>query len=214
MQRIFNMNIGTTSLDSLPMSPQSGDNIRLDTYEQNQNQNQNQRNTKIQNPAQDLHHTRDADLSVMQNNLNQFVTGLQQASASGATMLPSRDIPTNQEHISHDVNIKPNYIPQEAGHDDYIQQHQTNEDIIRAQANKQQKQEFTDYIYEEVQVPVLIGVLYFLFQLPIIRRQIFKFLPTLFNKDGNPNLSGYIFNSVLFGLFYYVFTKGIRFLDK
>ena len=205
------MNIGTTSLDSLPLSPQSGDNIRLDTYDQ---QPQQHNNTKVQNPAQDLHQSREKELSVMQNNLNQFVTGLQKASAAGLTILPSRDIPSNQEHISHDVNIKPNYIPQETGHEDYIQQHQTNEEIIRAQANKQQKQEFSDYIYEEVQVPVLIGVLYFLFQLPVVRRQIFNFLPSLFNKDGNPNLSGYIFNSVFFALFYYIFTKGVRFLDK
>ena len=35
----------------------------------------------------------------MQKNLNQFVTGIQQASAAGMTTLPSRDIPQNQQFI-------------------------------------------------------------------------------------------------------------------
>jgi len=198
------MNIGTTSIDSLPVSPQTNDNIRLDTYEQN---------VKMPNPAQALQQERDNDPAVMQKNLNQFVTGIQQASAAGMTTLPSRDIPQNQQHLSQDVHIQPNYIPAHDPHMDYIRTEQTNEEIIRAHAQKQERKNTFDIWYDELQAPALIGILFFLFQLPIIQKQLCKILPSLFNKDGNPSLSGYIFTSVSFASIYYFLVKSIHFLE-
>ena len=221
------MNIGTTSLDSLPLSPQTGDNIRLETRE---------KNVRVNNPTQNLQQERENDLLAIQQNaaqgqgqqmqgqqmqmpqgnLNQFVTGIQQASAAGLTGLPSRDIPQNQQHISQDFQIQPNYIPQPAAGvgGDYIQEHQTNDEIIRAQAQKQRKQDSMEGLYDELQTPLLIGVLFFLFQLPVVQKQILKLLPSLFNKDGNPNLSGYIITSAAFAGAYYILMKGMRVLES
>lgn len=201
------MNIGTTSIDSLPISPQSGGNIQLDTYE---------KNMQIPNPSQNLQQERDNDPMAMQKNLNQFVTGIQQASAAGLTTLPSRDIPQNQSHIAQDAYVQPNFIPppQQQMQGDYILQHQTNEDIIRAQAQKQEKRDSLDTMYDELQAPLLIAVLYFMFQLPVVQKQLCKIIPALFNKDGNPNLSGYIFTSVAFAGSYFILTKSMRFLEK
>jgi len=203
------MNIGTTSIDSLPISPQSGENIRLDTYE---------KNVQIGNPSQALQQERDNDPMTMQKNLNQFVTGIQQASAAGMTSLPSRDIPQNQAHIAQDAYVKPNFIPppQDSGQmqGDYIREQQTNDEIIRAQAHKQEKKDSLDALYEELQAPLLIAVLYFMFQLPVVQKQLCKIIPALFNKDGNPNLSGYIFTSIAFAGSYFLLTKSMRFLEK
>ena len=199
------MDIGSTSIDSLPISPQTENNIQMDTQE---------KNIMIENKSQNLQQSRDNDPSVMQKNLNQFVTGIQQASAAGLTTLPSRDIPQNQEHISRDESIKPNYIPQQQENIDYIGQYQTNEDIVRNQAQKQDKQDSLDILYNTIQTPLLIGVLYFIFQLPVIHKQIFRFLPSLFNTDGNPNLSGYIVKSVAFASSYFMLTKGMVLLER
>ena len=201
------MNNGTTSIDSLPLSPQSGgDNIRMEMRENN---------VQIGNPAQALREERDNDPAIMQKNLNQLVTGIQQASAAGLTALPSRDIPQNQQHILQDTQIKPNYIPSpEEKMNDYIREHQTNEEIIRAQAQKQVKKASFDVIFDEVQGPFMIGILYFLFQLPVIQKQLCKILPTLYGKDGNPNLSGYIFTSAAFASAYYFLTKSMNFLER
>ena len=199
------MNIGTTSIDSLPLSPQT-DNVRMDTYEQN---------IKIPNPTQSLQQERDNDPAIMQKNLNQLVTGIQQASAAGLTALPSRDIPQNQQHISQDTQIKPNYIPSpEERMNDYIREHQTNEEIIRAQAQKQGKKASFDVLFDELQGPFMIGILYFLFQLPVVQKQLCKILPTLYGKDGNPNLSGYIFTSAAFASAYYFLMKSMNFLER
>jgi hypothetical protein len=196
--------IGTTSIDSLPMSPQSEHNIQMQTYE---------KNVQIQNFPQEGNYSRDVDPTLDQKHLNQFVTGLQQASAAGMTSLPSRDIPQNQQHIIQDVHTKPNYIPQNETID-YIQQHQTNEEIINSQALKQEKKNVFDSVFDEFQIPILIGVLYFLFQLPVVEKQLAKILPSLFKKDGNPSLSGYIFTSVAFSCIYYFIMKGMLFLEK
>jgi hypothetical protein len=198
------MNIGTTSIDSLPLSPQT-DNVRMDTYEQN---------IKIPNPTQALQKERDNDPAIMQKNLNQFVTGIQQASAAGMTTLPSRDIPQNQQHLSQDVNIQPNYIPPPETQLDYIRAQQTNDDIIRAQAQKQDKKNTFDIWFDELQTPVLIGILFFLFQLPVIQKQMCRLLPSLFNKAGNPSLSGYVFTSVTFASVYYFLMKGMHLFER
>jgi len=199
------MSIGTTSIDSLPISPQNGDNIRMDTYD---------KNIQIENQSQSLQENRDNDPAVKQKNMNQFVTGIQQASAAGLTELPSRDIPRNQEHLSQDIQIQPNHIPLEDSHVDYIQEHQTNEQIIRSQMKHQENKNNFDIVFDEVQGPIMIGILYFIFQLPIIQKQICKIIPSLFGSDGNPNLSGYVFTSSMFASVYYFLVKGMFFLDK
>jgi hypothetical protein len=139
----------------------------------------------------------------------QLLNGLQAASSSGMTGLAIRDVPQNQEYLASDVEVRPNYIPShEKG--DYILNHQTSEEIVKENARRMQKTDSLDFIYEELQIPILIAVLYFLFQLPIVRKNMFRYLPSLFNKEGNTNLIGYIFNSLLFGGIYFLMTKTIK----
>ena len=64
-----------------------------------------------------------------------------------------------------------------------------------------------DNLYDEIQVPLLIGVLFFLFQLPVFKKILYKYFPILFFKDGNVNIYGYSFMSVLFSVFYYLIHK-------
>ena len=124
------------------------------------------------------------------------------------TSLQTRDIPQGQVHLTQDAQTQPNFIPSNPG--DYILNHQTSEEIIKKNANRQNKSDSLDEIYNEIQIPILIAVLYFLFQLPVVRKNIFKYIPTLFHKDGNYNLSGYLLNSAMFAGLYYIMTKGIK----
>ena len=197
--------IGTTSIDALPMSPQG-----QGQPPQQQMQSSQQENIKLEMDHNKFQQQRDNDPAINQQNLNQFVTGIQQASAAGMTGLPSRDIPQNQETLTRDQQMKPNYIPS-AENTDYIREQQNNEEIIREYARRQQKTDSLDNMYNELQIPILIAVLYFTFQLPVVRKNLFKFLPSLFSKDGNPNLSGYITNSIIFGALYFGLTKGMKY---
>jgi len=221
------MNIGTTSIDALPISPQTQpqmqtENIKLDIDGSLAKLQQNRdiellQGTQMQPQpqAQGMQQQgQPAQINSMnQQNINQFVSGLQQASAAGLTALPSRDIPQTQSHLTQDQQMQPNYVPQEQYNTDYITEHQTNEDIIRKYNSKEQQATNLDDFYSNIQTPVLIAILYFLFQLPVVRKNVFKFLPSLFSKDGNPNLSGYVVNSAIFAALYFSLTKGIRYFS-
>lgn len=194
------MGDGTTSIEDLPLSPQTGSpNIQLETREV--------QNVQVENPAQDMQKAREQQTA----DLNQLINGIQQASAAGMTTLPARDIPQQQNHITQDNTTRANYIP--TGPDDYIQAHQTQEEIIRRNTEREENSNKIDAMYDEFSVPLIIAVLYFVFQLPVLKKNLFKFLPMLFHKDGNPNMSGYVVNSLTFGGLSYLIMKGINYMS-
>jgi hypothetical protein len=144
-----------------------------------------------------------------QNMMNELVNGLQRASASGMTNLPSRDIPMNTVGMMSDVQVKPNYVPQynqKEEIEDYINRHEKdamNEEAYLKQVNREDSME---NIYKLIQIPLLVSILYFAFQLPVFRKYVLKYIPSLFNADGNYNISGLVFVSVLFGSSYFGLT--------
>jgi hypothetical protein len=122
---------------------------------------------------------------------------LQKASQSGVTTLPSRDIPMNTNTIVQDEQIKPNYVPE--NNNDYINDNiMINDNTNNDNYNINKLDEF----YNNLQTPILLSVLYFIFQLPIFQKYLIKYLPNLFSKDGNKNIYGYVFYSILFGITY------------
>jgi hypothetical protein len=72
---------------------------------------------------------------------------------------------------------------------------------------KYQEQNSLDEMYNEIQTPLLLAVIYFLFQLPFFRKFLCSYFPILFSNDGNFNINGFIFSSVLFGLLFYTLNK-------
>lgn len=195
---------GTTSIDDLPISPQTDGNIQLKLQEK---MAPGAGNVVIDNQIKKLSAEREKDTS----DINALVTGIQQASVSGMLALPTRDIPQQQNHITQDKQIQANYVPR--GPDDYIKEHQTPEDIIKKNAKRETGEHSLDEYYSELHIPIMICVLYFLFHLPVVRKNIFKYIPFLFNKEGNLNGTGYIANSVMFaGLCYFTF-KSINYMS-
>jgi len=141
-----------------------------------------------------------------QSTISQIVNGLQQASISGATQLPSRDIPMTTSGHSTDPQTQPNYVPP-TNRDDYIKNSEQASDMIDDYNKKSQRQDSLDDMYSEIQTPLLLAVLYFLFQLPFFRKIVFKYFPVLFSNDGNLNINGFLFTSILFGLLFYLLNK-------
>jgi hypothetical protein len=158
-------------------------------------------------------------LSLDQTTISQIVNGLQQASETGITKLPSRDIPRNTESIIQDPQVQPNYIPssQENGQkqlEDYIENNDNMDIMIQNYNKKRNNNDSLEDIYNEMQNPLLLAVLYFLFQLPFFKKLLFKYFSILFSKDGNYNINGYLFTSVLFGLLFYLITKVTLFFNS
>jgi hypothetical protein len=131
--------------------------------------------------------------------------------------LPTRDIPMDQTGYLNDEEIQPNFIPKPKITSDYVGNYETiTEDKIRNKENRDKKMSFIDDLLSELQTPILIGVLYFFFQLPLVNTLIFKrfsFL-TLYNSDGNINFYGIFVKSLFFGSIFYSIHKTIGFLSN
>lgn len=193
--------INTTSIHDLPTDPSGGGsiggNINLVINESSQN--------TVMTPQHNNSST--SQMTLDQNTISQIVNGLQQASLAGATSLPSRDIPLQTEQLTNDVQVQPNYIPQPVS-TDYIN------DDINDYYKVEKNTNSLDSIYDELQAPLLLAVLYFLFQLPFFKKIIFKYLPFFCHTDGNYNFNGLIFTCALFGFIYYSLSKTVKSFSK
>ena len=192
------MNESTSILD-LPTDPVGGgsvsNNISINASESN---NFSQQGSQAPGP----------NLSLDQTTINQIVSGIQQASISGATQLPSRDIPMITTNLSNDAQVQPNYVPLPPKNSvDYIKEYEETDDMIDNYNKNSNRQNSLDDMYNEIQTPLLLAVLYFLFQLPFFRKFLYSYFPVLFSNDGNLNINGFGFTSVLFGLIFYILNK-------
>ena len=156
----------------------------------------------LQQQQQQQHVQASADM-----NVNEFVSGLQRATTSGMTSLPIRDVPRNTESVVSDEQTMPNYVPK-APHDYIREHHENTQSFLQHNERLTNRGESIDVVYETLQVPILLAILYFTFQLPVMRKYLLMYLPSIFNKDGNHNLTGLIFISILFSCTYY----GINFI--
>jgi len=197
-------NINTTSIHDLPTDPIGGGtvggNVSLVANEIQMPNLQPQQ----QQPQQYQ--------SLDQSTISQIVNGLQQASLTGLTTLPSRDIPVSTQQLTNDPSVQANYIsPPAIENTDYINSNDANEVFDYPE---EKNNNYLDSIYDEFQSPLLIAILYFIFQLPIFKKSLFKYLPFLCNNDGNYNINGLLFTSALFGFIFYSVIKFIVQFNK
>ena len=190
----------STSIFELPTEPAGG------------SMNQNNISLVAQDlpsSAQQQQSTNNQSVTLDQSVISQIVSGIQQASSTGITQLPSRDIPRNTEAIVNDAQIQPNYIPSpiQTKNTNYIPNNEEMDSMIYKYNKEKNKSDSLDEIYSEIQSPLLLAVLYFLFQLPFFKKILFNYFPILFSKDGNQNIHGYLFMSILFGLLFFFITK-------
>ena len=148
------------------------------------------------------------------NVMNEVMQGVQRASANGMTMIPTRDIPMNPNSFTHDDQARPNYVPdprsvhfQDGGGADYIKDYQSMESIVRANARQSNQLDTIEAIYYDIQMPILVGVMYFIFQMPVFRAQLLHFLPSLFGEDGNFKMIGLTATSAMFALVFFIIMK-------
>jgi hypothetical protein len=196
----------TTSIDDLPLSSQTPGSAygggggapliyspMIDGQSNGHQQHQQQHQQQIPN-----------------NVMNEVMQGVQRASANGMTMIPTRDIPMNPNAFTHDDQARPNYVPQPGGGGDptdYIKDYASMESIVRANARQSKQIDTIEAIYYDLQMPILIGVLYFIFQMPVFRAQLLHFLPSLFGEDGNFKIIGLTATSAMFAGTFFVIMK-------
>ena len=190
----------TTNILDLPTDPVGGGSV-------NGNINMKAQET-IQSQTENKQQISSGGMTLDESTISQIVNGLQKATIAGATQLPSRDIPMNTSTVNADPQVMPNYVPPPPTPDyDYIKNYEQSSDMINNYNSNARNNSSLDDMYNEIQTPLLLSVLYFLFQLPFFKKILYNSIPFLFANDGNYNLNGLIFISVIFGTIFYVIMK-------
>ncbi len=144
--------------------------------------------------------------SLQQRGPNQIGNGGLDPAMEIQHRLPSRDIPMNSLAYQQDDEIQPNFIPKAKLTSDYIREYEEASDLrLKQHEEKKHRESAADSIFSKLQIPILISILFFLFQSPILNRLFLKyvsFLP-IFNEDGNMNFAGIVIKSILFGIVFY-----------
>ena len=180
-------------------------------------------NPIMDNPSQppDMHQQQHGQQQHQQQQQQQQQQYQQQSMEALQSMehqrLPSRDIPKNTIQYSNDEGVQPNYIPKHDVERDYVKDHyDTTEKNLKEYEQKQRQYNHWDSIFNDIQVPLFIAILFFFFQLPIVNTMIFKkftFL-SLHHDDGNFNMMGLIFKSCMFGSLYFSVHKITTFISE
>ena len=124
--------------------------------------------------------------------------------------LPPRDFPKNQDFYNLDEKIQANYIPPSPPlNNDFMRKYEEEkEKEWKKNVEKKRKSNRMDDVIEKTQIPFIVAILFFIFQLPIVNNLIFQKLSFLaiYNADGNFNMYGLILKSVLFGIVFHGFS--------
>jgi hypothetical protein len=131
--------------------------------------------------------------------------------------LPSRDIPRNTDGYTQDIETTVNYIPAPKLTSDYIRDFQDDEEkSIKTHKEKRHRERLMDTLLTEIQIPIFIGILFFVFQMPLIDALIFKKFSfmRIYNEDGNFNFYGLFIKSILFGFSYSILTCALEFVSS
>jgi hypothetical protein len=175
------MDITTTSIDQLPMSNMNDSNTQTTTYNPN----------------------------IVETAPTDVLQQIREELSNITNPLPSRDIPQNTLSVVQDIQTTPNYIPSSNQYD-YIDQDVNNNKVVSSYERLERISDGVNSLYEEFQYPLLIGILYFIFQLPIFKTSISIHFPYLITKENTYNLYGYLFVSFLYSLSFTFLFKIIQ----
>lgn len=216
------MNIGITNINDLPNNNNSNEFVNQNQIQsQNQNitisQNQvlSQNNNSLENPNIYNPNISNQKNQENQNVYNEMIGQIQQISSNNNNNnidIPSRDIPINPNTIVQDSTIKPNYIPNSKSQEDYIKNYETPQSVIEKKNQDIIYDNNIEFFYNEIQLPILIALIYFIFNIPYSKKMLLKYIPKLFASDGNYNIYGNIATSVFFAITYYILIKLIEYI--
>ena len=168
----------TTELSNLPSNPsvpqtnsapQIPENIKMETTAYQNNLDKNPTIPPIVDTKQ----------------MTTMVDNLESASKQGLTSL-AEDIPKDTTHITHDIQSVVNEIPQSPQLQsnstpiDYIKNFATQEDVINQLSNQENKETTVEYILEEIKIPILVGIFFYVFHNKKFHKIILSKVPSFF----------------------------------
>jgi hypothetical protein len=143
--------------------------------------------------------------------MNQIINGIQQSGGATLGQLPSRNIPMNTMEIQQDPATRPNYIPQAPPTRDYITEYENRRQIAAeyidgygaAAPKKNANTPPAKSIYDDLYLPILVAILFFIFNMPTLSAVLYKYARFLHTEDGNLGVAGVVLKSAVFGTIVY-----------
>jgi len=126
--------------------------------------------------------------------------------------LPSRDIPSDTTRFAQDEETQANYVPTPPPAatrrvNDYIKEYDASESHrVREHEVAKHRQYWVEETLRSYQIPLLLAVLYFVFQMHVVSRVLFLYLGKLglfYQDDGSLNVNGMLMKSALFAGVYW-----------
>ena len=211
----LNNNVGINISEKVPQTNTVSSQVQMQNVINNQMNANSLDNIQIQaqpqqQPLQQVQ-TGQQSQQQLQQEMNTLVSNIQQASANGGTGLPSRDIPQNTTHLAIDHQVQQNNVVNDSS--DYLKHMPNLDNTLENRVRVKNIRDNKKYILEEIQIPLLVSLLFVIFQMPV-SKQFFKTnFKFLYNNENNYTLKGYIFMSVIFGAAYYIGIKLLDYLD-
>lgn len=211
----LNNNVGINISEKVPQTNTVSSQVQMQNVINNQMNANSLDNIQIQaqpqqQPLQQVQPGQQSQQQLQQE-MNTLVSNIQQASANGGTGLPSRDIPQNTTHLAIDHQVQQNNVVNDSS--DYLKHMPNLDSTLENRVRVKNIRDNKKYILEEIQIPLLVSLLFVIFQMPV-SKQFFKTnFKFLYNNENNYTLKGYIFMSVIFGAAYYIGIKLLDYLD-
>lgn len=130
----------------------------------------------------------------------QIITETQLADQEGLLELPSRDVRPNPVSHTIDPQTVPNYVPQE-------------QQIKIHNLPPQPSHHKATTLFDDFQVPILMSIVYFIFQMPFMDNVWRTYFPFFFQSNGSILLVGSIFISIMYSVGVYLVTKSIHYIS-
>jgi hypothetical protein len=212
----------TTNLSNLPQAP----NVPQQTIPQMSNMNEPQsQNVIISDSSATSYSTADLDQRRPQEvdmsdqggghkSMEEMMKQVQVASGQGLTnisQVPTHHASTSQQHTIDTQAMANNLEKSEElekkrvrfTEDDYIKNYQvpnTTEATGDTRAT-------AETLFEQFKIPIIVGLLYYIFEMPAIQKLLLKAFPKMFKSDANINDYGALLMAIIFGTLYYGITK-------
>lgn len=131
--------------------------------------------------------------------------------------LPSRDIPMDTTLYAQDEDIQVNRLPKPPKSvrirdyvDEYIESDAV--DRIERHENDKRRQSAAEHVWMDIQIPILVALLYMVFQMEVVHRILYRYAQCLgiYSSDGTLNMYGIMFKGSLFGSIYAMLMKVIQ----
>lgn len=214
----------TTNLSTLPQAP----NVPQQTIPQMSNMNQppsQNQNIILSDGGATSYSTADldkrrpqevdmSDQSGGSKSMEEMMKQVQVASGQGLTnisQVPTHHASTSQQHTI-DAEATANNLEKSEelekkrvrfAEEDYIKNYQM-PNTIEATGDSRAT---TETLLEQFKVPIIVGLLYYIFEMPAIQKMLLKSFPKMFKTDANINDYGALLMAIIFGGLYYGITK-------